>query len=402
MSFEAALADLQRRVAHYEARYETVADAEGAYLKLYNFSSKMASNLCFGRMSKIVLPYVMAIHTDDRPIYLYALPPTRREPESFYSRGARRRPAATSTLASLSCCGGPDSSSSSAAAPAKTSRRISSDDEASEESSEAPHADPSYGVDRVIDFFFQRHRDPCRLQGSASRLLVLSSTMCVRPRRRRRTPSGRCRDRVLLVESTPHLVAMGPLSLSLSLSRRPLAVEAARRVRDADPSRLTHVAHTSALNPLLITDALHHTIRTALAADDAGGAPTTGSGLQRQRASFRDRGDGGESATPGSHVARSLSLSLSQRHPPSRSYHDLVTRLESAVLDIEASVDPVLVVSHATPLRALRAYFRDIDVLHTMGQLTSEPTKALADLAPAIIELRPRMTARVTEKVIWL
>uniref|UniRef100_A0A7S4B7U1 6-phosphofructo-2-kinase domain-containing protein n=1 Tax=Chrysotila carterae TaxID=13221 RepID=A0A7S4B7U1_CHRCT len=37
---EAALDDLRKRIAHYEAAYETVSDAEGAYIKLYNLSSK--------------------------------------------------------------------------------------------------------------------------------------------------------------------------------------------------------------------------------------------------------------------------------------------------------------------------------------------------------------------------
>lgn len=72
MNFDDALADLKQRLAHYESRYETVDDDEGAYIKSYNFSSKVTSHLCFGRMSKTILPFLIALHTDDRPIYLCA------------------------------------------------------------------------------------------------------------------------------------------------------------------------------------------------------------------------------------------------------------------------------------------------------------------------------------------
>ena len=51
-----ALADLRERIGHYERQYETVEDAEGAYIKLFNLSSKVAANQVFGRMSTRVLP----------------------------------------------------------------------------------------------------------------------------------------------------------------------------------------------------------------------------------------------------------------------------------------------------------------------------------------------------------
>ena len=63
--FETALEDLRRRVANYEAVYETVEDDEGASIKLYNFSSKVTANSIYGRMSKTLLPFLLAIHVDD-------------------------------------------------------------------------------------------------------------------------------------------------------------------------------------------------------------------------------------------------------------------------------------------------------------------------------------------------
>ena len=61
-----ALADLKERIGHYERQYETVEDQEGAYIKLFNLSSKVAANQVFGRMSQRVLPYLAALHIRPR------------------------------------------------------------------------------------------------------------------------------------------------------------------------------------------------------------------------------------------------------------------------------------------------------------------------------------------------
>lgn len=70
MSPDAAMDDLKKRIAKYEAVYETVKDDEGPYIKLFNLSSKVMANQCFGRIAKSVLPYLMAIHIGNRPIWL--------------------------------------------------------------------------------------------------------------------------------------------------------------------------------------------------------------------------------------------------------------------------------------------------------------------------------------------
>ena len=75
LSEEEALADLRERIGHYERAYESVTDEEGAYIKLYNLSSKVSANQVFGRMSTRVLPYLAALHIRDRPVYLAALLP---------------------------------------------------------------------------------------------------------------------------------------------------------------------------------------------------------------------------------------------------------------------------------------------------------------------------------------
>lgn len=70
MSEDDALADLKMRVAKYEEQYETVDDDRLSYIKIFNLSSKIMVNHCYGRMSKIIVPAIMAWHIGTRPIFL--------------------------------------------------------------------------------------------------------------------------------------------------------------------------------------------------------------------------------------------------------------------------------------------------------------------------------------------
>jgi len=62
--------DIKARVAKYEEVYETVQDCEGSYIKVFDLSSKIMASHCYGRMSKSVMPFMMAIHIGARPIWL--------------------------------------------------------------------------------------------------------------------------------------------------------------------------------------------------------------------------------------------------------------------------------------------------------------------------------------------
>ena len=53
------------------------------------------------------------------------------------------------------------------------------------------------------------------------------------------------------------------------------------------------------------------------------------------------------------------------------SFADLVRRLEPCLLEIEASMEPVLVLAHGSPCRALRAYFLGIELVSCMGPASS-------------------------------
>jgi len=70
---------------------------------------------------------------------------------------------------------------------------------------------------------------------------------------------------------------------------------------------------------------------------------------------------------------------LRTRFPGGESYHDVMTRVEGCLLEIEASTRPVLCVSHITLLQVLVAYFRGVSLddswdisipLHTVLEIT--------------------------------
>lgn len=70
MSEEEAVADLRRRVQKYEEQYETIDDDSLSYIKVFNLSSKVMVNHCYGRMSKIIVPAIMAWNIGSRPIFM--------------------------------------------------------------------------------------------------------------------------------------------------------------------------------------------------------------------------------------------------------------------------------------------------------------------------------------------
>ncbi|CAJ1365806.1 unnamed protein product [Effrenium voratum] len=70
MSAEQAMKDLTARIRNYGEIYESVQDSEGAFIKLFNLSSKVMANHCYGRIAKSILPFLMAIHIGSRPIWL--------------------------------------------------------------------------------------------------------------------------------------------------------------------------------------------------------------------------------------------------------------------------------------------------------------------------------------------
>jgi len=74
METEAAMIDLRERIAHYEKVYQMVREAEGPYIKLFDLRAKAQCCNIYGRMANTVLPFLMALHAIDRPVFLFSLP----------------------------------------------------------------------------------------------------------------------------------------------------------------------------------------------------------------------------------------------------------------------------------------------------------------------------------------
>ena len=70
MNEQEAIDDLKARVEKYESSYETITDDSTSYIKIYNLSSKMLVNHIYGRMSKMIVPALMAWHIGTRPVFL--------------------------------------------------------------------------------------------------------------------------------------------------------------------------------------------------------------------------------------------------------------------------------------------------------------------------------------------
>ena len=70
MSLDDALDDLMKRVQKYEEQYETISDDSQSYIKIFNLSTKLMVNHIYGRMSKLIVPALMAWNVGTRPVFL--------------------------------------------------------------------------------------------------------------------------------------------------------------------------------------------------------------------------------------------------------------------------------------------------------------------------------------------
>jgi hypothetical protein len=70
MDPDQALQDLCKRVAKYEAQYESINEDRLSYIKIFNLSTKLMVNHIYGRMAKELVPALMAWHIGTRPVFL--------------------------------------------------------------------------------------------------------------------------------------------------------------------------------------------------------------------------------------------------------------------------------------------------------------------------------------------
>ena len=64
-----------------------VREEEGAYIKMFDLRAKASVCNIYGRMSKSVLPFLLALHWHPRPIFLYVLPREAADPAAVVGGG---------------------------------------------------------------------------------------------------------------------------------------------------------------------------------------------------------------------------------------------------------------------------------------------------------------------------
>jgi len=90
LSLEDGIADLRNRVKKYEETYETITDDSCSYIKIFNLSSKLMANQIYGRMSKLVVPALMAWNIGTRPIFICRAGETSDDSKDGEGRRTRR------------------------------------------------------------------------------------------------------------------------------------------------------------------------------------------------------------------------------------------------------------------------------------------------------------------------
>ena len=85
---EEALADLNTRIEHYERNYQTVREAEGPYIKLFDLRAKVHACNVYGRMAKSVMPYLLSLHSISRPVFMLVVDEAYSYVESADSKRA--------------------------------------------------------------------------------------------------------------------------------------------------------------------------------------------------------------------------------------------------------------------------------------------------------------------------
>eukprot|EP01052_Picozoa_sp_SAG31_P025556 SAG31_NODE_2246_length_6099_cov_9.400333_3_plen_362_part_00 len=88
---EQAMADMRERIANYEQAYEPIDSTEDSYsyIKLWNLQSKVLCNKCFGRIAKILVPFLMSTHVGPRPIWVVRCGDYDAESGSLSEEGRR-------------------------------------------------------------------------------------------------------------------------------------------------------------------------------------------------------------------------------------------------------------------------------------------------------------------------
>lgn len=310
MTQEDAIADLRERVKRYEAAYETIEDDDISYIKVFNLSSKLLANQIYGRLSKSIVPALMMWHVGSRPIWFCRAGQTTSE--------ETRLQTAISSLSLNSV----ESVSKEGSTRSNEFSRFTRGDTLGKKGLEFRDNLSRFVRDKGAQFMSDRSNkdyEP-RLHTGTSVKLDTDSIRKLFENDPGTDDSSNDDDSDLQDDMIPSFPC------KVMCSTMPRAIGTATW-----PSFLFRVEQYSNLNPLDKGDfsgleleeimSIHPQWYTELESDP-----------------YKTRFPGGES------------------------YHDLVNRLESSLIDMEQQVSPVLVVSHVSVIQCLLAYFRNTPV----------------------------------------
>jgi len=279
--YEEASRDIRERVRKYEEKYETITDDSLSYIKVFNLSSKVLANLIYGRISKVVVPALMAWHIGHRPIYICR--PGKVDTNEFEGKRLQR-------------CGRLDATGIRFRDALCKFMREEGEAFISERGKEVKTTGTSLfgGRSSFLDMFETDHIHPGK---------IMCSTM------------PRSFETVMWNDSA-------------------LKVDVLSNLNPLDKGDFTGME----LSDIKIKD------------------PQWYSKLEHD--AYNTRFPGGEC------------------------YHDLITRLESCVIDMEQQVIPVLVVSHVSVIQVLLSYFRNTPVQKSSS--IKVPMHTIIKLVPSI------------------
>eukprot|EP00814_Leptocylindrus_danicus_P003840 CAMPEP_0116042932 /NCGR_PEP_ID=MMETSP0321-20121206/26021_1 /TAXON_ID=163516 /ORGANISM="Leptocylindrus danicus var. danicus, Strain B650" /LENGTH=481 /DNA_ID=CAMNT_0003523577 /DNA_START=351 /DNA_END=1793 /DNA_ORIENTATION=+ len=308
MSREDAIADLRERVKKYEAAYETIEDDDLSYIKVYNLSSKLLANQIYGRLSKSIVPALMMWHVGSRPIWFCRAGQTTSEESRIQT-----------AISSLSLNSAESVSKESAVS--NEFSRFTRGDTLGKKGLEFRDNLSRFVRDKGVQFMSDRSNKDYEPRLHAGTSVKLDTDSIRKLFDGSDTDSSNDDDDS---DSEDDLIPSFPCKVMCSTM--PRAIDTATW-----PYFLFQVEQYSNLNPL-----------------DKGDF----SGLELEEImSIHPQWYSELESDP-----------YKTRFPGGESYHDLVNRLESCLIDMEQQVSPVLVVSHVSVIQCLLAYFRNTPV----------------------------------------
>jgi broad specificity phosphatase PhoE len=308
MSEKAALEDVLDREQKYKERYEPIDDDSLSYIKVFNFSSKVMSNQIYGELSKILVPALMAWHIGDRPIY--------------FCRAGKACAREEELSSSLNLLGRSDESGDSGSSRSK-------------------------------------HRStPVQSQGLGMQGTSFRDALCTFILREgliflRNQFHAETRPNSGIGTSPTSSTGLGPPSLPSLLKE---VVDKSERSKDLRQS----FSKTPSFPCFVMTSNMPRAIETVTWSDSA--LPLLAI-RQVPSLSPLDKGDfSGMDMEQCKDEDQEWFEQMKEdifrtRFPGGESYQDLVSRLETTVIDIEQQVTPVLVVSHSHVIQVLLSYF---------------------------------------------